>query len=204
MMSWNDPGGHFLAWEKWKLGWLDPSQLTCLTTPGEVTATITPLERPGGLKAVVIPTGPSSAYVIEARKKIGQDARLCEEGVLIYSVDASVRSGYGPVRVRAAQRDTNGDLLNQCGPLYNAPFDNAKGEVSHFEDNAAGLTVQGLASGANGYRVKVTRTSMVPERQVDTGKQSPVGAELAPPQAPFLLAFSPFGMLWNLSREQSD
>ena len=204
MMSWNDPSFHFLAWEKWKLGWLDPSQLTCLTKPGEVTATITPLERAGGLKAVVVPTGPSSAYVIEARKKIGQDAALCEEGVLIYTVDASVRSGYGPVRVRAAQRDTNGDLINQCGPLYNAPFDSSKGEVSHFEDNAAGLTVHVLASGASGYRVQVTRTSMVPQRQVDIVKQAGVGSELSPPQAPFVLAFFPFGMLWNLSREQAD
>ena len=57
MMSWNDPGGHFLAWQKWKLGWLDPSQLTCLDGPGEVTTTITPLERSGGLKAIVVPTG---------------------------------------------------------------------------------------------------------------------------------------------------
>ncbi len=73
MMSWNDPGGHFLAWQKWKLGWLDPSQLTCLDEPGEVTTTITPLERSGGLKAIVVPTGLSSAYVIEARKRIGED-----------------------------------------------------------------------------------------------------------------------------------
>jgi hypothetical protein len=203
MMSWNDPGGHFLAWEKWKLGWLDQSQLTCLTTPGTLTVSLTPLERAGGLKAVVVPTGPSSAYIIEARKKIGQDARLCETGVLVYSVDASVRSGYGPVRVRAAQRDLNGDLLNQCGPLYNAPFDKGSGEVARFADNAAGITMQVLASGANGYRVKVTRTTMVPQGQVDHGAPKPLAEELSPPQAPFFLAVSPFGMLWNLSLEES-
>ena len=89
MMSWNEPGGHFLAWEKWKLGWLDPSQLTCLDGPGELTTTITPLERAGGLKAIVVPMGISSAYLVEARKRIGEDTRLCEDGVLIYSVDAS-------------------------------------------------------------------------------------------------------------------
>ena len=47
MMSWNDPGGHFLAWEKWKLGWLDASQLTCLGGPGELTTTITHSSAPG-------------------------------------------------------------------------------------------------------------------------------------------------------------
>ena len=105
MMSWNDPGGHFLAWQKWKLGWLDPSQLTCLDGPGEVTTTITPLERSGGLKAIVVPTGLSSVYVIEARKRIGEDDWLCEDGILVYSVNSSIRSGNGPVQVHAAQRD---------------------------------------------------------------------------------------------------
>jgi M6 family metalloprotease-like protein len=27
-MSWTEPGAHLLAWHKWKLGWLGPSQLT--------------------------------------------------------------------------------------------------------------------------------------------------------------------------------
>ena len=84
-------------------------------------------------------------------------------------------------------------------------FDKAPGKVAHFEDNAAGITVNVLASGPNGYKVRVTRTSMVPQRQVDSPQQpAPVTGEMAPPQAPFQLAFSPFGMLWNLSREQAD
>ena len=157
VMSWNEPGAHFLAWEKWKLGWLNPSQLTCLKVPGSMTATITPLERAGGLKAVVVPTGISSLFVVEARRRIGQDARLCKQGVLIYAVDATVRSGYGPVRVRPAERDTSTDLRDRCGPLYNAPFAVGRGRVSRFEDASAGLSVKVIASGPSGYRVRVTR-----------------------------------------------
>ena len=162
MMSWNGPGAHFLAWEKWKLGWLDPSQLTCLNGPGSVTATITPLERAGGLKAIVVPTGSSSAYVVEARRRIGEDAQLCKEGVLAYTVDATVPTGDGPVRVRPAERDTSTDLRDRCGPLYNAPFAIGRGRVARFKDPAAGLSVKVLASGPSGYRVRVTRTSLVP------------------------------------------
>jgi M6 family metalloprotease-like protein len=160
MMSWNDPGAHFNAWEKWKLGWLDSSQLTCLDKPSEVTTTVTPLEHAGGLKAVVVPLNSTSAYVVEARRKIGEDAVLCEEGVLVYKVDSSVKTGYGPVQVEAAQPDRSNDARDRCGPLYNAPFNKATGEVAHFEDAGAGVSVQVLSSGSNGYRVRVARTTL--------------------------------------------
>ena len=150
-------GAHFLAWHKWKLGWIDQTQLTCLRGPGEVTATISPAAAAGGLKAVVVPTGPSTAFVIEARRRAGQDARLCEEGVLIYTVDALVHSGDGPVRVQPAQPARNPDLANSCGALYNAPFDRAAGEDAHFQNRAAGLMVDVLGSSRAGYRVRVTR-----------------------------------------------
>ncbi|MEK6275142.1 MAG: M6 family metalloprotease domain-containing protein [Actinomycetota bacterium] len=208
MMSWNDPGGHFLAWQKWKLGWLEPSQLTCLSGPGELTTTITPLERAGGLKAIVVPTGLSSAYLIEARRRIGQDSRLCDEGILVYSVDAAVRSGYGPVRVRAAQPDGNGDAFNRCGPLYNATFDKASGEVARFVDDAAGLTIVVLSSSAKGYRVKVTRTSVatqgLPDQVAQGGASSKPVDSLAPPQAPLSAITFPFGVGWDLGPLTAD
>jgi M6 family metalloprotease-like protein len=203
-MSWNSPGGHFLAWEKWKLGWLDPSQLTCLNGPGSVTTTITPLERPGGLKAVVIPTGISSAFVVEARKRIGQDAGLCEDGILVYSVDASVRSGYGPVRIFASQRDTNSELRDRCGPLYNAPLDRASGEVSRFEDTSAGLSVQVLSSGRDGYRVKVTRTSLATQGGQEVLSRGESQPSLAPPQPPYFAASFLLGLDWGVSFPMAD
>src|SRR5262245_2382358 len=158
MMSWTDPGHHFLSWEKWKLGWLSSSQLACLEQPGEVTATVTPLERPGGLKAIVVQTGPSRAVVVEARRKLGEDQDLCAEGVLVYSVDASVRSGYGPVRVRAARPDRNAEVRERCGPLHNAPFALGQGRNPRFSDASAGTAMTVLSSGPAGYRVRVTRS----------------------------------------------
>jgi hypothetical protein len=206
MMSWNDPGGHFLAWEKWKLGWLDPAQLTCLDGPGELTTTIAPLERAAGLKAIVVPTGLSSVYVIEARKRIGEDGWLCDDGVLIYSVNSMIRSGKGPVQVRAAQRDRSSDSRNRCGPLYNAPYDSARGEVARFRDDAAGLTVQVLSSSAKGYRVHVTRTSLAGQELMAEGVPGPVSrqAQLAPPEAPLSAISFPFGVGWDLDPYVTD
>jgi len=77
MMSWNSPGSHFVAWHKWKLGWLEPSELTCLEAPGDVTTTLVPLSRRGGVKAVVVPTGPGTAYVVEARRRTGEQCDRC-------------------------------------------------------------------------------------------------------------------------------
>jgi M6 family metalloprotease-like protein len=158
MMSSTGPGAHFLAWHKWKLCWLDQTQLTCVHGPGTMTTTLTPLARRGGLKAVVVPTGPSSTLVVEARRKLGHDARLCEQGILVYSVDATILSGHGPVRIRAAQRDRSGERINECGLLSEAPFDHATGEVARYADSAAGVTIDVLASGSTGYRVRVTRS----------------------------------------------
>ena len=198
-MSWNDPGGHFLAWEKWKLGWLDPSQLTCLDGPGEVTTTITPLERAGGLKAIVVPMGsrpPTSSRRASASARTRGSARTA---CSIYSVNSSVRSGNGPVQVHPAQRDGIDRRVNRCGPLYNAPFDSARGEVARFADDAAGLTVQVLSSSAKGYRVRVTRTSLAQQELITRSLPGPVSGESAGASAAPLSAISfPFGIGWDL------
>ena len=40
-----DPPGltHLLGWHKWQLRWIDPAQLTCLSAPGTVEETLTPM-----------------------------------------------------------------------------------------------------------------------------------------------------------------
>jgi hypothetical protein len=148
--------------------------------------------------------GPTFAYVVEARRKIGVDSGLCETGVLVYSVDSSIRSGHGPVRVRTAQEDTSSSLVNRCGPLYNAPFDKAEGEVGTFEDANAGFSVRVLSSGTSGYRVQVARTTLS-TNAVPAGSQSPTpgGATLGessfPPPHQLPSPEFLFGIGWDLS-----
>ena len=155
-MSWVAPGAYFLAWHQKKFGWLPPRQMLCVTS-GQITQTIAPLEAHGGLKMIEIKTGPSAAYVIEVRQRIGQDAGLCDTGVLIYSVKASVANGLGPVRVQPAMAGNDQAMIESCGPRYNATFDLGAGEISTFSDSSRGVTVELLSTASGSYSVSITK-----------------------------------------------
>ncbi|HEU5108762.1 MAG TPA: hypothetical protein VFT95_09415, partial [Micromonosporaceae bacterium] len=143
------PAPDNLAWHKWKLGWLDTAQLGCVNAPGTTQHTLTPLSAPGGVKAVVVRTGTTTALVAEVRTRAGLDAAACDTGVLIYRVDSAVNSGSGPVRVVDAHPATAA-----CGdPLGDATFDLGAGEVSSYAE--AGVRFDLLA---RGYTLRVTRT----------------------------------------------
>jgi M6 family metalloprotease-like protein len=134
-----------LAWHKWRLHWLDPAQLTCLQEPGQLDETLTPLETRGGKKMVVVPTSPSTAYVVEVRRPIGIDSSLaiCHGGVLIYTVDSQVANARGAIRIEPATG------------ICQAAYDLGPGQVSRFEDSA--VKVELLQTDGKGYRVRVTR-----------------------------------------------
>jgi M6 family metalloprotease-like protein len=155
-MSWLQPGAHFLAWHKWKLGWLDGSQVVCAPF-GRTEAYLTPLGEPGGLKAVVAQVSASRAYVVELRRAAGEDARLCEEGLLVYTVDAAVPSGSGPVVVRGAGAGAAPAQVAACGPLYDAPFALGAGETPRFVSEADGVRVEVAAESGTDVLVRVTR-----------------------------------------------
>ncbi|KAK8038246.1 hypothetical protein PG994_015013 [Apiospora phragmitis] len=91
------------AFDKWRMGWLDDSAVHCVTEKGtSTTHVLQPLEADGatgGVRAVMIPTSNTTALVAEARITKGVDASFCGVGVLLYTIDTKVRSGYGPVRV---------------------------------------------------------------------------------------------------------
>lgn len=139
----------FFAWEKWKLGWISDSQVVCVSEPGTVSVILTAAERRSGTKVVVVRTGPSTAYVIESQRAIGNDVAACTTGVLIYHVDSSVPTGFGPIRVVDA---TPGDATDgPCTDLDVATF--GLGErPSTFTDPDIGLTVRvDRQSGAHDY-----------------------------------------------------
>lgn len=130
----NAPG--LLAWERWVLGWIDDEQVTCLPAPltSMARAVVSPIGTAGGPKAVVVAIGPTRALVAEARTATGLDAGIRKEGVLVYTVDSSVESGFGPVRVFPAD-----------------PVDPTVGYTTFFEaPRAVGESVE-----VNGVRVAV-------------------------------------------------
>lgn len=88
----------YLAWESWLMGWLDDSQVNCLA-PGTQTLTLQAIETPGGLKMALIPISRTKALVIESRRPLLGDANLPTSGVLVYTVDTSIASAEGPLRI---------------------------------------------------------------------------------------------------------
>jgi M6 family metalloprotease-like protein len=145
-----------LGWHKWKLGWLDESQVRCAASPGTTEYTLTPLSRPGGEKLVFVPTSTKTGYAFELRTHDGNDAAVCRPGILIYKVDAGVDTGNGPITVYDSKRHSGGCTRspNVHAELSDAPF--TPGES--FKDPKTGITIAVTASDPNGdYRVSVTR-----------------------------------------------
>jgi M6 family metalloprotease-like protein len=144
------------AWHRWKLGWLDPGQIVCIGARRRISATVTPLERPGGTKAIILRRG-RYAYVAEVRQPVRAFAgRVCKGGVLIYQVEFGAASGVADIRLLRARGDS-GLLRNTCGPLAAAPFGRGRGQVSRVR--AWGLRFEIRAKLRDGsFRIRVTKT----------------------------------------------
>ncbi|MXW60397.1 MAG: hypothetical protein F4003_01265 [Acidimicrobiaceae bacterium] len=103
-----------LVWSRWQLGWLDSTQITCVTE-NEATVTLGPVADPSdNIAMAAIPLSGTDIIVIENRRRIGyDDAReeryangvvgtfptLLADGVLIYTVDAGRLGGRLPVAI---------------------------------------------------------------------------------------------------------
>lgn len=147
------PAPDQFAWHKWKVGWLDDAQIACLATRNAVIEhTVTPVETPGGTKAVVVRYGTNTAYIAEVRQRLGLDTRACDTGVLVYRVDSRTPSGSGPVRVMDSHPNTG------CGNngLNDATYDLGPGEVSTFTDTANAVRIQVMAKSGNDFTVRAT------------------------------------------------
>ncbi|WP_018352413.1 hypothetical protein [Longispora albida] len=144
------PSPDLFAWHKWKLGWLDDQQVSCVRTYNTATEqTITPLETAGGTKAIVVRYADTRAYVAEVRTRRGNNSASCDTGVLIYSVDSAVQSGSGPVRVKDSRPGSGG-----CsGHEFN---DGAWDPGQTFTDSAAGVKIQVLSQSGENYVVRAT------------------------------------------------
>jgi M6 family metalloprotease-like protein len=150
--------GDPLAWHKWRMGWLTDRQVVCLSAARtSATVSLAPDEvAGGGPKAVVVPYGPSTAWVLEARRALGNDAAACTEGVLAYRVRTDVPSGGGPVHVVDAHPATTACDVSSgsFNDLNDAPFRPGQ----RWRDPGTGLSFAVLrADRAGGWTVRVTR-----------------------------------------------
>ena len=102
-----------LAWSRWQLGWLDQDQVLCIGEP-YASFKLAPVADPGpDIAMAAIPVSRHEVIVLESRRQTGFDAPYTEprsdgghtvwptlltEGILVYTVDASISTGDLPVR----------------------------------------------------------------------------------------------------------
>lgn len=155
--SW-DPMGfqchaqHYLAWHKYKLGWLDAKHFE-IVKEGQKTVALSHIETDRGVKALVLPISDSEAYVAEVRHLSGERKK---SGVLIYKVSTETRSGHGPIRVMPCTPDDD-EQHPELARRYVALYDALYFAGSHFEDEQAGVRVDVRARADAGFQVLVTR-----------------------------------------------
>ena len=90
------------GWSRWLVSGLDDNQVRCVTDAAETTHQLWAIsDSAPEPKIVVIPTSDTSALVIESRKSRRHDRMLptANEGLLVYSVDTTKQSGFGPLSI---------------------------------------------------------------------------------------------------------
>jgi len=144
-------GTSFLGWHRHKLGWLDAGRKVYVAG-GTKEVTLTPLSSDAGVSMVVIPLDdaqhPSKVLVAEvAEPVLGSNGKLWGDGVLIYSVDASVATGKDPVVVFP---NKPGDS-KEYGRLFQAPF----GAGDSFSNPDIPVTIEVMRKQGNGFSIVV-------------------------------------------------
>lgn len=151
LMGWQAAGSEYLAWHKYKLGWLSDRNFV-VVKKGPWTGLITPIDEEGGVKAVVVPIRDADAYVVEVRSRDGQPGS--EPGVLCYKVSLSHGTGEGPIQVIPARADDDTpELEKKFVTLYNALF--FKGVVLTDAGHRADIEILGREGKA--FQIRVTR-----------------------------------------------
>jgi M6 family metalloprotease-like protein len=151
VMGCQQTGSTYLAWHRYKLGWLSDRDVLVAKQSSKTTL-VTPIDEKGGIKAVVVPASDVEAYVVEVRSRDGQPES--ETGVLCYKVALTIESGNGPIQVIPARPDDgNPELERKFVTLYNALY--FQGTV--VTDRARRIKIEILGREGNAYRIGVTR-----------------------------------------------
>src|SRR4051794_39311181 len=169
-----DPLGHapdYMAWNKWKVGWLNDPDFGCLASDGTADYTLSPVETAsdGGAskKGVVVRTGPTTAVIAELREPLGSDAtetvtpgahRMCDWGVIVYKLDVTKLNSYGSIQL--VDQLPASTAWGCTRDLDIATMGRGQGDgPSHWEDAETGtvIDVQAIDDAAGTASLRVTR-----------------------------------------------
>lgn len=141
---------HFTAFNKNWLGWLNSDEVKAISAGG-IEEVVTPIEREGGVKALVAKLDTATAVYAEVRAPIGMDGTICSTGVLLYEVDARRDVGGGILHVlpyHAQPAEAWG-----CGLLPDAPFP----ARVRYDDPSGRYTMEVVDKTDAGYRVRLRK-----------------------------------------------
>jgi hypothetical protein len=145
----------FLGWHQHKNGWLTPSRKTYLShsTPGWYVL-LNPLSAESGLSMIVLPLDdalkPSRVLVVEvARPVLGTDNQPFGQGILLYTVDATIPTGSSPVVIIPKTISTS----PVYGHLYEAPY--APGDTVSYTEGTTSFTLSVLQEFGSLYVIKI-------------------------------------------------
>jgi M6 family metalloprotease-like protein len=94
-------GTDSLGWNRWLRGWMPESRILCVDSPKNLKeikmSSLNSIE--SSYEMVVIKVSPTVVYVVEALKNKGFEASTFSNSLLIYKVDVTVKTGFGPVTI---------------------------------------------------------------------------------------------------------
>lgn len=149
-----------LAWSRWQLGWPESDDVQCVTE-SSATVELEPVAVPrGGTVMAVVPLTSNQVLVVESLRRLGFDTvqpytdnagsrvtppGLPVEGVLVYTVDASLGAGELPLKIAGDSGD---------GTVENFPL-LADGDSI----TVRGYTISVTADSGRTHTVKITKAS---------------------------------------------
>jgi len=134
---------HPMAWTKHLVGWATPREWR----PSQTRYLL------NGAAAVRVPLGESTVLYVESRLRLGFDAVLPAEGVLLSLADVRRTEGRGPLRVISPTRQANPGVRQLAGPHWDAPLE--PGESLSLQ----GTTVRVIRRTSEGFEVEITRAA---------------------------------------------
>jgi len=135
------------GWHRFWRGWLEDAEILCVNSTGDVTTTLAPLGATTKTPELLLMRGTSGKLVaVEVRRPGPMDefVSAATQGVLVYTIDADLPTGKGPLRVQ-------GISLSRADYLATAPL---KPGQSITVD---GWTITVNSSDSSGDTIRATR-----------------------------------------------
>ena len=148
-------GGDLSVWEKWLIGFMQDSQIQCVTTPKTSIHWIAPASvKTQESKAVVIPISSTKVVVAESIRPAGLHFKTPQrvQGVLVYEIDLLKNEhGMGMKLSLPTNREMNSDPFRYGFYLGDAPLRKDDKTVSN------GYEISVIESGTFGDVIKVQK-----------------------------------------------